>query len=230
MKSANNDPQSKISNPHGGLPRSFDVIFSLFGLLLTSPLLLVTAATVALTSRGGVLFRQQRVGQHGESFTLYKLRTMRGSDTGPQITTSNNPRITGAGRFLRQAKLDELPTLWNVLRGDMSFVGPRPEVPRYVKLEDPQWQQVLTVRPGITDPVTLQLRNEEKLLAQVKGNSEEYYVNELLPFKLTGYVSYLEERSWRSDLKVLFQTVAAVVIPREKDLKLESSDSKTINF
>jgi lipopolysaccharide/colanic/teichoic acid biosynthesis glycosyltransferase len=211
----NADPQFAIrsSKFSSGLPRSFDAIFSLVGLLLASPLLLAAAATVALTSRGGALFRQKRVGHHGEIFTLYKLRTMRGADNGPQVTSGNDARITRAGKFLRQTKLDELPTLWNVLRGDMSFVGPRPEVPRYVKLEDSMWQAVLTVRPGITDPVTLQLRSEEELLAQVKGDAETYYVSELLPLKLKGYVAYLKERSWRTDLKVLVQTVGAVVNP-----------------
>ena len=220
---ASSKGKSEIRNPKfairnsPGLPRTFDVIFSLAGSVLTLPLLLATAATVALTSRGGVLFRQQRVGRYGELFTLFKLRTMRGPDNGPQVTSADNARITRAGKFLRQTKLDELPTLWNVLRGDMSFVGPRPEVPRYVKLDDPLWQQVLTVRPGITDPVTLQLRNEEKLLALVKGDSEKYYVDELLPLKLNGYVSYLERRSWQSDLKVLLQTVVAVIAPRTFD-------------
>ena len=225
-KSAISNQQSAVSNPKSasGLPRTFDVIFSLVGLLLSSPLLLASAATVALTSRGGVLFRQQRVGHHGKLFTLYKLRTMRGSDNGPQVTSGNDARITRAGKVLRQTKLDELPTLWNVLRGDMSFVGPRPEVPRYVNLDNPLWQQVLAVRPGVTDPVTLSLRSEEQLLAQVQGETEKYYVNELQPLKLKGYVAYLNERSWCSDLKVLLQTVAAVIVPRDVDPKLDVQD------
>jgi lipopolysaccharide/colanic/teichoic acid biosynthesis glycosyltransferase len=137
---------------------------------------------------------------------------MRPSDDGPQITSSRDERITRLGRFLRRTKLDELPTLWNVLRGEMALVGPRPEVPRFVKLEDPVWQAVLAVRPGITDPVTLQLRNEEDLLAGVTTDTENYYVNELQPSKLNGYVAYLEERTWRSDLKVLRQTIVEIVI------------------
>jgi lipopolysaccharide/colanic/teichoic acid biosynthesis glycosyltransferase len=211
-----------------GLPRGFDFIVSLGGLILCLPLLVVSALAVALTSPGGVLFRQKRVGRNGEIFIIYKLRTMRAASAGPQVTgaatgpqvasngpqvtTGNDQRITRVGRFLRKTKLDELPTLLNVLRGDMALVGPRPEVPRYVKLEDPMWQAVLAARPGITDPVTLHLRNEEKLLAQVEGDMEKYYLDQLQPLKLKGYVSYLEQRSWRSDLKVLWQTVAAVVI------------------
>jgi lipopolysaccharide/colanic/teichoic acid biosynthesis glycosyltransferase len=199
------------------LPRSFDVIVSLVGLTVSLPLLLAGGAMVALSSRGAVLFRQKRVGHNGELFTLYKLRTMRGLDNGLQVTSGNNPRITPAGKFLRRTKLDELPTLWNVLRGDMSFVGPRPEVPRYVNLDDPLWQMILAVRPGITDPVTLSLRREEELLARVandkEGDAEKYYVNVLQPQKLKGYVAYRKERSWKSDLRVLLQTIGAVIVP-----------------
>ena len=183
------------------------------GLLLTSPLLLASAVFVALTSPGGILFRQKRVGLHGHLFTLYKLRTMRPSESGPQVTSGNDPRITRSGRFLRKSKLDELPTFWNVLKGDMAMVGPRPEVPRYVKLQDPLWQKVLAVKPGITDPVTIHLRSEEELLAQAEGDTEEYYLTELQPQKLRGYVEYLQTRNWRTDLSVLWRTLVAVVIP-----------------
>src|SRR5947208_5366563 len=138
---------------------------------------------------------------------------MRRSDSGPQVTSVDDTRITRVGKFLRKSKVDELPTLWNVLRGDMSLVGPRPEVPKYVNLEDPMWQAILSARPGITDPVTLRLRSEEELLAKVKGEPEQYYVNELQPLKLKGYLAYLTDRSWSTDLKVLCQTVAAVIVP-----------------
>ena len=117
---------------------------------------------------------------------------------------------------MRKTKLDELPTFWNVLIGDMAMVGPRPEVPRYVKLADPVWQRILAVRPGITDPVTLQLRSEEELLLQVKGDTEEYYLTELQPQKMKGYVDYLENRNWHTDLNVLWRTLVAVVFPQRK--------------
>jgi lipopolysaccharide/colanic/teichoic acid biosynthesis glycosyltransferase len=182
--------------------------------MLTSPLLLVSAVTVALTSPGGVLFRQMRVGRNGQIFTLLKLRTMRRSDHGPQVTSGNDPRITSSGRFLRKTKLDELPTFWNVVKGDMAMVGPRPEVPRYVKLDDPVWQKVLAVRPGITDPVTLLMRKEEDLLAQVGGDTEEYYLTQLQPEKMKGYVAYLETRNWHSDLSVLCRTLVALIVPQ----------------
>jgi lipopolysaccharide/colanic/teichoic acid biosynthesis glycosyltransferase len=194
-----------------GLPRSFEVVVSLVGLVLMSPVIIVSGAMVALTSRGGVMFRQQRVGRHGEMFVLYKLRTMSLANRGPMITSKGDPRITRVGRFLRHTKLDELPTLWNVIKGDMALVGPRPEVSRYVKLEDSMWQEVLRVKPGITDPVTLQLRSEEELLAEVKGDRELYYVSELLPLKLKGYAAYLKGRSWRTDIVVLVRTVGAVL-------------------
>lgn len=205
------------TRPSKGLPRAFDLLAAFVGLLLSAPLLLLCALAVALTSRGRVLFRQQRVGMNGENFTLYKFRTMRHSDTGPQVTSAGDPRITAAGRVLRNTKLDELPTLWNVLRGDMSLVGPRPEVPRYVRLEDPTWQAVLKSRPGITDPVTVRLRNEEALLARVAGDPGEYYMKELQPLKLKGYIAYLEKRTWRTDLKVLLQTIWSVIVPRRSE-------------
>ena len=194
-----------------GLPRWFEATIAVFGLIFAAPVIALAGLAIALSSRGPILFRQRRVGQHGRNFDLYKLRTMKPSTAGPQITSGKDERITRVGRFLRHAKLDELPTLWNVLRGDMSLVGPRPEVPRFVKLDDPIWRQVLAVRPGLTDPVTLQLRSEADLLAQVEGDTEQYYVNELQPSKLKGYVAYLDKRDWRSDVRVLLKTIRAIV-------------------
>ena len=196
-----------------GLPRSFDFFIAALGILCAAPIVLVAAPLIGLSSRGAMIFRQTRMGRHGRTFELYKLRTMRPSDRGPQVTSSNDERITRLGRFLRRTKLDEIPTLWNVLRGDLAMVGPRPEVPRYVKLDDPKWQVVLSVRPGITDPVTLRLRDEEELLARVNGDHEAYYLKELQPIKLNGYIDYLEQRSWQRDLKVLFRTFVAIMNP-----------------
>jgi len=200
-------------NLQRGIPRWADAMIAFLGLLGAAPLIAVIAPAIALSSPGPVFFRQKRVGQGGRLFDLYKLRTMKLSANGPQVTSSNDQRITSLGRFLRRTKLDELPTLWNVLRGDMALVGPRPEVPRYVKLEAPVWQAVLAVRPGLTDPVTLRLRNEEKLLAEIKTDTESYYVDELQPAKLSGYVAYLAERNWFTDVRVLLRTVVAVFFP-----------------
>ncbi len=192
-----------------GLPRAVETAFACLGLAVASPILLVVAGLVAATSPGPVLFRQQRVGQGGRPFTLLKLRTMRVAPEGSQLTASGDARITPVGRWLRRFKLDEIPQLWNVVRGDMSLVGPRPEVPRYVD-ESPLWRQVLSVRPGLTDPVTLRLRDEEALLAGVE-DAESFYRERLLPWKLRGYLDYLERRSWVTDLGVLGATALAVL-------------------
>jgi lipopolysaccharide/colanic/teichoic acid biosynthesis glycosyltransferase len=206
---------ARVAEAGNGLPRWVEATFAAAGLVLAAPVIALTGVGIAVFSGRPIFFRQQRVGQHGDTFSLYKFRTMTPSADGPQITSNGDSRITRLGRLLRNTKLDELPTLWNVLRGDMSLVGPRPEVPRFVQLADPIWQKVLSVKPGITDPVTLRLRSEADLLAQIEGDTEEYYANELQPAKLKGYVAYLEDRTWRTDLKVLLQTVAAVFVPGE---------------
>jgi lipopolysaccharide/colanic/teichoic acid biosynthesis glycosyltransferase len=140
------------------------------------------------------------------------------ANSGPQVTAGDDARVTPVGKFLRKTKLDELPELWNVLKGDMSLIGPRPEVPRYVDPNDPMWRLVLETRPGITDPMTLRLRNEEALLVEVKGDRERFYLEALLPFKLEGNLSYLQARSCWSDLKVLCQTIFAVAFPNKATL------------
>ena len=193
-----------------GLPRAVDAATGLAALALSSLVLLAASALVAATSPGPVLFRQTRVGLGGRPFTLLKLRTMRMAPEGSQLTASGDSRITPVGRWLRRFKLDELPQLWNVIRGDMSLVGPRPEVPRYVDASDPLWQSVLSARPGLTDPVTLRLRDEEAQLAGV-GDVESWYRERLLPWKLRGYRDYLARRSWTSDLAVLGATVLSVL-------------------
>ncbi|HYJ86505.1 MAG TPA: sugar transferase [Pyrinomonadaceae bacterium] len=211
----NREEGPSVPRINSGLPRWIDAVIAFAALIVAAPFIVIIAPVIAATSRGPVFFRQGRVGQYGRLFNLYKLRTMITAGDGPQVTRRDDARITRVGRFLRRTKLDELPTFWNVLRGDMSLVGPRPEVPRYVKLDDPIWQTILTVRPGLTDPVTLRLRNEELLLSQIKTDTEKYYVDELQPAKLKGYVDYLEERDWRSDLSILGHTLAAIVDPAD---------------
>ena len=194
------------------MPRFLEAVTAAIALVLLAPLLLVIAAAVASTSKGGVLFRQSRVGRHGATFTLYKFRSMRAASVGPAITAGGDARVTALGAVLRRTKLDELPELWNVVRGDMSLVGPRPEVPEYVEAEDPLWQRVLAERPGLTHPVTLRLRNEEELLAAVdEDDRRRFYEETLVPFKLRGYVEYAERRTAWSDLAVIWQTVLAIV-------------------
>jgi lipopolysaccharide/colanic/teichoic acid biosynthesis glycosyltransferase len=201
-----------------GLPRQAEAAIALAGLVMVAPLIALAAIVIAATSPGPVIFRQKRMGRKGRPFTMYKLRTMRVTNSGPQVTAGDDVRVTPVGKFLRKAKLDELPELWNVLKGDMSLIGPRPEVLRYVDLDDPMWRLVLEARPGITDPMTLQLRNEEALLIEVEGDRERFYLETLLPFKLGGYLNYLQARSWRSDLKVLWQTILAVAFPNKAPL------------
>lgn len=194
-----------------GIPRELEAAAAAAGLVLASPLLLITAAAVRLSSRGPVLFRQVRVGRFGREFEMLKFRTMRVNHEAVQVTASGDGRVTGVGRVLRRLKLDELPELWNVVRGELSLVGPRPEVPRYVDVDDERWHRVLEERPGITHPVTLRLADEERLIAAAGGDPERFYVDELLPFKLMGYLEYQETRTVWSDLRVLAATAAALV-------------------
>ena len=160
-------PEEVSGDPEpSGIPRPIEVLAAALGLILSLPVLAIAGLLIRGSSRGPILFRQQRVGRSGKPFDLFKLRTMRQDAGGPQVTARGDRRITPVGRALRMTKLDELPQLWNVVRGDMALVGPRPEVPRYVRMEDPLWKEVLRVRPGITDPVTLKLRDEESVLAR----------------------------------------------------------------
>ena len=196
-----------------GIPRSVERILALCGTVLCLPLLLLAALLIRVTSPGPVLFKQHRVGRFGNIFELLKFRSMRVDNEGIQVTAKGDARITRVGRLLRKTKLDELPELWNVARGDLSLVGPRPEVPRYVSLQNPLWRKVLEVRPGITDPVTLMLRNEEEVLQSCEGNTERYYISKLQPYKLLGYLEYLRQRTWRTDVVVILQTIFAVIFP-----------------
>lgn len=213
----------------GSLPRWIEAPAAFFGWVVTSPLLLMCAAGVRLSSPGPVLIRQVRVGRGGKSFTLLKFRTMRTGQGGVQVTRAGDTRITAVGRLLRKLKLDELPELWNVVRGDLSLVGPRPEVPRFVDLQSALWAAVLTARPGITDPVTLRLRNEEDLLAKAE-DPERFYLETLQPVKLQGYVEYLRRRTAWTDLVVLMETLLAVAVPsiapppRREDLAQDPVD------
>jgi lipopolysaccharide/colanic/teichoic acid biosynthesis glycosyltransferase len=197
----------------GAMPRWVEVPVAALGLVLLSPILGLAAVAIKATSRGPALFKQQRVGLGGQCFTLFKFRTMRVQAGGPQVTVRGDSRITAIGGVLRHLKLDEIPELWNVVLGDMSLVGPRPEVPELVDLGSALWQQVLQARPGVTDPVTVRLRNEEVILAATEGDLEGFYRDVAQPFKLLGYRSYLERRTWLSDVRVLFQTVRAVLAP-----------------
>jgi lipopolysaccharide/colanic/teichoic acid biosynthesis glycosyltransferase len=188
--------------------RVFDVACSLLGLFVLSPLFLLLALAVKAGDGGPVFFRQQRVGFRGKLFWIYKFRSMRpnAGQMGAQVTRQGDPRITPLGRWLRRYKLDELPQLWNVLRGDMSFVGPRPEVPRYVEKYTPEQRRILDYRPGITDLATLSFRNEEQLLRDA-DNPEEFYIQHCVPRKFALNLEYARQASFVKDLFIIAQTL-----------------------
>ena len=183
------------------------MLASAVGLVLLSPVFVVVAVAIAATSPGPVFFRQVRIGRHGEPFRMYKFRSMRvdAEALGGQLTVSGDTRVTRVGAFLRASKIDELPQLINVLVGEMSLVGPRPEVPRYVALYTPEQRRVLEVRPGITDPASIRYRDESAVLARA-ADPERAYVEEVLPHKLAINLAYLERRSVASDVGVILAT------------------------
>lgn len=193
--------------------RLFDIAFAALALLLLCPLLLAIALWVRLDSPGPVFFRQQRVGRGGRLFGIYKFRTMHtGAEAmGPQITVGEDARITRAGAWLRRSKVDELPQFLNVLRGDMSVVGPRPEVPRYVAQYPADVRlAVLSVRPGITDLASIEFRDESALLAR-SSDPERTYVEQILPAKLRHAQQYVRTRSLWLDLRIIARTALAVL-------------------
>ena len=193
--------------------RLIDVAVSSAGLLILSPLLIVTGLLVKCTSRGPVLYWQDRVGRGGRHFRIAKFRSMvvDADKIGPEITSSGDPRVTSFGARLRRMKIDEFPQLWNVLKGEMSLVGPRPELPRYVAYYNEQQRGVLCVLPGITDVASICYRNEEEILAQ-SGNPEEFYRNVILPHKLSLNLDYIEKMSFLLDTKLILQTLQTLFI------------------
>lgn len=185
--------------------RALDVMVSAAVLALVAPVLAIAAAAIVIEDGRPVIFRQKRIGRGGKPFLILKLRSMRNNREGRALTVAGDARVTRAGAWLRKHKLDELPQFWNVLRGDMSLIGPRPEVPEYVRMEDALWQPVLAVRPGITDPASLLFRNEEELLGRAR-DPEACYRAEVLPAKLRLNGWYQRSRSLGSDLKLLWLT------------------------
>jgi lipopolysaccharide/colanic/teichoic acid biosynthesis glycosyltransferase len=193
--------------------RLFDLLISVFGLILALPIMLAVAVAVRLESRGPVLFRQDRVGRGGKLFTILKFRSMYFSpnECGAALTAANDGRITAVGAFLRRTKLDELPQLINVLKGDMSLVGPRPEVMRYVEMYPAELRRIiLSVRPGITDEASIEFRNEDLLLGDSK-DIEKSYTEKILPRKLEIYSRYARQHSFLGDLSIIWRTFKAVV-------------------
>ena len=192
--------------------RLFDLVFATAGLIVLCPILLAIATWVRLDSPGPALFRQERIGRAGRPFTMLKFRTMRAAPEAgaPLLTAAADARVTLAGRLLRRTKLDELPQLLNVVRGEMSLVGPRPEVARYVALYPADVRaRVLSVRPGITDYAALLFRDESALLGT--DDPEAVYVSTILPRKLELYERYVAEQSLRTDLRLILRTIGTLV-------------------
>jgi lipopolysaccharide/colanic/teichoic acid biosynthesis glycosyltransferase len=194
------------------IKRISDCLIAATGLILLLPLMAVIALLIKLDSPGSVFFAHERVGRNGRKFKVLKFRTMvqDAPKLGGAVTAGHDPRITRIGRLLRVTKLDELPQLWNVLKGEMSLVGPRPEVERYVQLWEPALrEQVLSVRPGITGLTQIRYRHEERLLAQ-QPDPEKYYREMLLPLKLASDAEYVRRRSLLFDLSLLLRTIIAL--------------------
>ena len=190
-----------------------DVLVAGAALVILSPVLGAVAIAVKLDSPGPAMFRQRRVGLHGRTFEIHKFRSMRTDGAGLAITSSRDPRVTRVGHFLRASKIDELPQLWDVVRGEMSIVGPRPEVPRYVDMWPADLRrEILSVRPGITDPATVILRSESELLGAAE-DPERLYIEELLPLKTSKYAEYVHSRTVLGDAKIVLQTLKKIVRP-----------------
>lgn len=194
--------------------RIVDVIISLLGLILLSPLLLILAVLIKIESSGPVFFRQVRVGKNEIKFRIFKFRTMKidSENEGPKITVKDDKRITPLGTYLRKYKLDELPQLINVLSGDMSLVGPRPEVPNFVALYPTSIKKIVfSVRPGITDPASIIFRNENELLTHT-SDPENYYTENIMPEKLEYYVDYVENRNLLLDFSIILKTLKSLFV------------------
>lgn len=191
--------------------RFFDVLFSLVGLVVLSPVFLIVSLCILLDSRGGVFYRQTRVGKEGVDFRLYKFRSMRsGSDKRGLITVgSRDARVTRVGYFLRKYKLDELPQLINVLKGEMSLVGPRPEVRKYVDMYTPEQRKVLSVVPGITDYASIEYVDENRILGEA-ADPDRTYVEVIMPDKIRYNMRYIENKSVKEYFKIIFLTIVSI--------------------
>ena len=193
------------------MKRTFDVIAAVLGLIFLFPFFVFVAAWVNMESKGGIFYRQRRIGKNGQPFMLLKFRSMFvGSDKSSRITVGNrDSRITKSGQFIRKYKLDEFPQLVNVINGDMSIVGPRPEVEEYVKMYSEEQKKVLTVKPGISDFASIEYMDENELLAKSE-NPQKTYIDEIMPLKLELNLKYIREQSLRTDLKIIMNTIIGI--------------------
>lgn len=194
------------------MKRFFDILASGLGLIVLSPLFLIVAVWIKLDSVGPVFYRQVRVGRHNKDFRIFKFRSMRGgADSGSLVTIGGrDPRVTRIGYYLRKFKIDELPQLINVFIGDMSLVGPRPEVRHYVNYWTAEQMRILDVRPGITDPASIKFRNENELMEQA-SDPEKYYIEVIMQEKLRLYLEYVDNHNFWYDMSLIFKTFGAIV-------------------
>ncbi len=188
--------------------RVFDIVLSLIGLVVLSPIFIAVAIVIKATSKGSIFYVQKRVGENFEEFNLYKFRSMR-EGKGLQITSKDDPRITKIGKVIRKTKIDELPQLLNVLKGDMSLVGPRPEVRKYVDIKEKEYKKILSIKPGITDNAAIEFRDEEEILSKYK-DKERAYIEEILPKKIELYNKYIDNISLQNDIKLILKTIKVI--------------------
>ncbi len=194
------------------MKRIFDILFSIIGLALLMPIFLLLALLILLDSKGGIFYKQIRVGKNGKDFLLLKFRSMKTDADKKGLLTvgGNDSRITRIGYYIRKYKLDELPQLINVLKDDMSLVGPRPEVRKYVSLYNSEQQKVLNIKPGITDYASIEFSNENEILGKV-SNPEQVYINEIMPAKLQLNLKYIREQSMITDIKIILRTILRII-------------------
>lgn len=192
------------------MTRAFDIIFSFVGLIILSPFFLILSLWVKLTSKGPILYKQKRVGMGGKEFSLFKFRSMYvDADKRGLLTVAKDTRITSSGYYLRKYKLDELPQLFNVLMGDMSIVGPRPEVKKYVNLYTDEQRKILNVRPGITDLASIKYKNENDLL-HAQTDPEQYYITHIMPEKIRFNNIFIKSPTTGNYFKIIFMTIGHV--------------------
>jgi len=193
--------------------RMFDLLLSIPSLIILSPVYLLSAILIKLDTPGPILFSQDRIGQNGKPFRLYKFRTMvkDAAKIGPPVTTAHDPRITKTGRLLRKFKVDEMLQVMNIVKGDMSVIGPRPEVKKYIDIFAEEYKDILKIKPGMTDYALIVFRNEEDILSRFQ-NVEEGYIKEVMPEKIKLYRQYLSEMSLKTDIKIFFQTIWEILV------------------
>jgi lipopolysaccharide/colanic/teichoic acid biosynthesis glycosyltransferase len=190
--------------------RIFDLLSALIVIIVFSPLLILLSVWIAFDSKGGVFYKQERVGKNGKLFNLLKFRSMRpNADRAGQLTVGDDNRVTKVGRFIRKYKLDELPQLFNIVKGEMSVVGPRPEVPKYVDMYSEEQKKVLLALPGLTDFASIEYLDEQKILGAA-DNPEKIYIEEVMPAKLELNLKYIKERNFWLDIGLIFKTIFSI--------------------